>query len=300
VIDEDIDDPNYVFVLVELHAIRGFAALREAEEGQALRASPLVLLRSGIGIACRASCLGQTLLTTRTGDTIIMVYVRLLASELELFRAAQFPLQVIMVLEGSDGSPDGESATARFDAISLGSSNVALHNVEYDEHGWTGLASRSFAEKQEDRDAFSWVMLSSDPRLMRWDGVTRYNPKERLCAGVIDCDFVPCPSIFVSAAHVRPESIYSSRLLSCASAFRQQLGERAEKPRDQRARAEVVAEFARTMDMPARLSRCTPATRYSMRCHCDDLKRVLERTWDVGLIVQAITHIMLNGEAPVK
>ena len=297
VIDLDIENPDYVFVLVELHPIRGLAALRDAEKGQAMSASPLVLLRSGIGILCRASCLGQTLLATKTGNTIIMAYVRLLVSELERFRAAQFSLQVIMVLEGTDSSSREGSATRRLDLVLLESDKVPLHEVESDANGWRGKALRSFAEVQAERDAFSWVMLSSQQHLARWDGVTRYNPKERLCAGVIDCDFIACPAIFISDARMREDSIWFFRLLSCASAFGQQLGDQAEKRRDQRSREEVVEELGRTMSMASKVLRWPPeSSTAQLRNHCADLKHELERSSDVDFIYRAITRIVLGGE----
>jgi hypothetical protein len=296
VIEEDLEDPSYVVVLVELHAIRGLAALRDAENGHAIMASPLVLLRSGMGIMCRASCLGQTLLTSRSGDTIIMVYVRLLASELERFRAAPFSLQVIMVMEGCGGSSCAENVTTRRDFVLLGSENVPLQDVERDERGWKGMSLRAFAELQVERDTFSWVMLSSRQCLPRWEGVTLYNPKERLCAGVIDCDFVARPAVHVSDARLSAESIWSFRLLSCASAFSQQLGDQADKRRDQRSREEVVEELRRAKDTVSTVPRWPPESqRAQFKRHVNELKDALERPCDVHLIAGAIAHIALRG-----
>ncbi len=296
VFEEDLEDPSYVIVLVELHAIRGLAALRDAENGHAIVASPLVLLRSGMGIMCRASCLGQTLLTSRSGDTIIVVYVRLLASELERFRAAPFSLQVIMVLEGCGGSSCAENTTTQRDAILLGSEKVPLQDVEHDEHGWKGMSLRSFAELQVERDTFSWVMLSSQQCLPRWKGVTRYNPKERLCAGVIDCDFVACPAVYVSDARLSANSIWSFRLLSCASAFSQQLGDQADKSRDQRSREEVVEDLGREKYTVSTVPRWPPESqRAQFKRHIDELKDALKRPCDVELVVGAIAQIALRG-----
>ncbi len=294
-IDRDMEDPSYVFVVVELHAISGLAALREAEKGF-ITSAPLVLLRSGIGITCRASCLGQTLLTTKTGDTIIVVYVRLLESELELFRAAPFAMQVIMATAGAYGPPRGESTlTTKLDLVLLGTDLVPLQVVSRDERGWKGMALRSFAEAPTCQDAVTWVMLSSERHVPRWEGGARYNPKERLCAGVIDCDFVACPGIYVSDARLSDGSIWAFRLLSSAKAFSQQLGDQAYKQRDQRSREEVVAELGRAKATASTEIPCPSGSpRSQLEQHLEDLKNVLVRQDNVNTIVEAITRIMLT------